>query len=247
MNAISIPLDDAELDELEMLLASPSLPDTTLNLEAIDGLFCALIVAPGGATLGDAMPLVLGGDGNAGEPTQSELERLLVLLERHWNDLALRLNLAPSQRYEDAVYQAILYPPPDEAPQARGTMQDAQDNPDAEWWGRDWADGFSMGVESREDAWAPLLDDVEASAVLWPVWVLQHGYDPQQPSTPVKLDELAAELADIAYALRDWWCVASGRPVAPEPVRRDAEPGRNDPCPCGSGKKFKKCCGAEAR
>jgi len=30
----------------------------------------------------------------------------------------------------------------------------------------------------------------------------------------------------------------------PEPVRR-AEPkiGRNDPCRCGSGKKFKKCCG----
>ncbi len=26
--------------------------------------------------------------------------------------------------------------------------------------------------------------------------------------------------------------------------RRTAEPGRNDPCPCGSGKKFKKCCGA---
>ncbi len=32
---------------------------------------------------------------------------------------------------------------------------------------------------------------------------------------------------------------------APQPVRRD-EPkvGRNDPCPCGSGKKYKKCCGA---
>jgi preprotein translocase subunit SecA len=30
-----------------------------------------------------------------------------------------------------------------------------------------------------------------------------------------------------------------------EPLRR-AEPkiGRNDPCPCGSGKKYKKCCGA---
>lgn len=29
-----------------------------------------------------------------------------------------------------------------------------------------------------------------------------------------------------------------------EPVRR-AEPkvGRNDPCPCGSGRKYKKCCG----
>ncbi|HOW59919.1 MAG TPA: SEC-C metal-binding domain-containing protein, partial [Candidatus Omnitrophota bacterium] len=32
---------------------------------------------------------------------------------------------------------------------------------------------------------------------------------------------------------------------APEPIRRAAEKvGRNDPCPCGSGKKYKKCCGA---
>jgi uncharacterized protein len=28
------------------------------------------------------------------------------------------------------------------------------------------------------------------------------------------------------------------------PVRREAKIGRNDPCPCGSGKKYKKCCGA---
>jgi len=28
-----------------------------------------------------------------------------------------------------------------------------------------------------------------------------------------------------------------------EPIKADAKPGRNDPCPCGSGKKYKKCCG----
>ena len=28
-----------------------------------------------------------------------------------------------------------------------------------------------------------------------------------------------------------------------EPLKAQAEPGRNDPCPCGSGKKYKKCCG----
>ena len=27
-------------------------------------------------------------------------------------------------------------------------------------------------------------------------------------------------------------------------LKADAQVGRNDPCPCGSGKKFKKCCGA---
>ncbi len=32
-------------------------------------------------------------------------------------------------------------------------------------------------------------------------------------------------------------------PPPVEPIRKDAvEPGRNDPCPCGSGKKFKQCC-----
>lgn len=29
----------------------------------------------------------------------------------------------------------------------------------------------------------------------------------------------------------------------PEPIKATIEPGRNDPCPCGSGKKYKKCCG----
>jgi len=29
---------------------------------------------------------------------------------------------------------------------------------------------------------------------------------------------------------------------AVEPITVDKEPGRNDPCPCGSGKKYKKCC-----
>jgi uncharacterized protein YecA (UPF0149 family) len=29
---------------------------------------------------------------------------------------------------------------------------------------------------------------------------------------------------------------------APEVLPRRQEVGRNDPCPCGSGKKYKKCC-----
>jgi uncharacterized protein YchJ len=32
-----------------------------------------------------------------------------------------------------------------------------------------------------------------------------------------------------------------------EPILGRQEPGRNDPCPCGSGKKFKKCCWNEGK
>jgi preprotein translocase subunit SecA len=35
----------------------------------------------------------------------------------------------------------------------------------------------------------------------------------------------------------------AGEGVPKKPVRANNEPGRNDPCPCGSGKKYKKCCG----
>jgi len=40
------------------------------------------------------------------------------------------------------------------------------------------------------------------------------------------------------------WYFTDGNLVAPQPhVRSEPKVGRNDPCPCGSGAKFKKCCG----
>ena len=42
----------------------------------------------------------------------------------------------------------------------------------------------------------------------------------------------------------DRWFYADGDMVKAQPVVREApKVGRNEPCPCGSGKKFKKCCG----
>ena len=41
------------------------------------------------------------------------------------------------------------------------------------------------------------------------------------------------------------WYFYDGKSVKPAPFRNEKpQVGRNDPCPCGSGKKFKKCCGA---
>jgi SEC-C motif-containing protein len=40
------------------------------------------------------------------------------------------------------------------------------------------------------------------------------------------------------------WYFHDGEMVKAAPVARAPKVGRNDPCPCGSGKKYKKCCGA---
>lgn len=47
------------------------------------------------------------------------------------------------------------------------------------------------------------------------------------------------ELADLQFVGGD-----GGAASASKQVIRGAKVGRNDPCPCGSGKKYKKCCGA---
>lgn len=58
--------------------------------------------------------------------------------------------------------------------------------------------------------------------------------------------------ADYLYTLPEWDDVLSEEKrheivkefKRSKTVRKEKEPGRNDPCPCGSGKKYKKCCGA---
>lgn len=50
------------------------------------------------------------------------------------------------------------------------------------------------------------------------------------------------ELAEFSKVSGQWF-FDDGQPVKRKPLKADDKPGRNDPCPCGSGKKYKKCCG----
>lgn len=57
------------------------------------------------------------------------------------------------------------------------------------------------------------------------------------------------EHVEVARFVREEgrWAYAGQEEVRPVTVRREGPKiGRNDPCPCGSGKKYKKCCGAAA-
>ena len=59
--------------------------------------------------------------------------------------------------------------------------------------------------------------------------------------------------ADYLYTLKAWEEIFSEEKIMQiikdfkrsKIVHKEKEPGRNDPCPCGSGKKYKKCCGAK--
>jgi hypothetical protein len=113
-------------------------------------------------------------------------------------------------------------------------------------------------LEHKEDRWALIQasevlreigDSVEAEAILRTV--LETSQDDPMMNDDAR-DALAAMLdqqgrGDEAELLRSASVESANEEYARENARRDAaiaDVGRNDPCPCGSEKKFKKCCGA---
>ena len=117
-----------------------------------------------------------------------------------------------------------------------------------------WALGFMYAVENWPDEWAAPRDadaaemlDAGLQAIValteddtGPPAVSMYAEDGPPSVSERRLDEFGAAIWAV-YDLRQLW-KAMGPRVAQ--VRKEATPGRNDPCPCGSGKKYKKCHGA---
>jgi hypothetical protein len=87
-----------------------------------------------------------------------------------------------------------------------------------------------LGQAAPREGKTPLTDVAEA--IRW--WACFERDLPRRRSSPPPLP--AAPPATDATA--DW----DGR-EEPKPYRAPPKVGRNEPCPCGSGKKYKKCCG----
>jgi uncharacterized protein len=117
-----------------------------------------------------------------------------------------------------------------------------------------WALGFMYAVETWPDDWAAPRDPEAArmlDSALGAIVALTED-DRGKPAVSMfaedgppsvseeRLDDLGAAIWAV-YDLRQLWKSLGPRSGA---VRKPPEPGRNDPCPCGSGKKYKKCHGA---
>jgi uncharacterized protein len=96
------------------------------------------------------------------------------------------------------------------------------------------------------------VDDEAALLALWavPLVALTHGADSADWQAYVQAfhdgqapdrDDVLADALLTLQDLRLWW---TDQIPVPETRRAAPTPGRNDPCPCGSGRKYKKCHGA---
>jgi uncharacterized protein len=102
--------------------------------------------------------------------------------------------------------------------------------------------------------WQALFDSEQGQAWLNPLHLMgSDGLTPEELAliaTPEQRESLTNQIpASIAAIYRFWLPYRQAvheQKLTATIQRTEPKVGRNDPCPCGSGKKFKKCCGAAA-
>ncbi|HEV2365718.1 MAG TPA: UPF0149 family protein [Caulobacteraceae bacterium] len=112
---------------------------------------------------------------------------------------------------------------------------------------RQWAEGFWTAATLDPAGWSAYLDDERTRVILTPLAGFApfgHEFDPADNIDEL-LDAAAAAIPRSVLLLRMIAAMRAERPS--QRVSHPSRPriGRNDPCPCGSGRKYKRCCGGD--
>ena len=209
-------LSEPELDRIERFLDAPERAEQTLTLDMAQGLLAAAASGPSPVPRERWLPEIIG-DAEADD-------EIVALLTRFADETARQLNEADG-------FDFILYGEDDDL--------------------GPWADGYLQGVELAEPRWDEVADEEDLDNILFPFLALtgdakqlalESGEAWMSDDEEAKmLEEVRENFASHLFDVRQYFFERS----IPETVRRDSpKVGRNDPCPCGSGKKYKNCHGA---
>jgi yecA family protein len=109
-----------------------------------------------------------------------------------------------------------------------------------------WLRGFRKPMSLAPADWAALIEDHRTQVIVTPFVgfmdrIKDDTFEPA-PDIDERLDEVATEIPRAILLLRKIAEPRASPTSRPTPLR-STKVGRNGPCPCGSGKKFKRCCG----
>ncbi len=225
-------LSEDEFDELDAFLMSESQSEESMDISAVDGFFAAIALNPEFILPSQWLPWVW--DMEEGEEAPAfesvaQAERISGLLLRHYNSV--------QEAVSEERFAPLMY-----------TLQ--QEDGSELYDGEGWSMGFMLGVELFKEVWLPVLGSHPEWLAPMILLGTEDGWDELEAGEE-PLDRIRAAyeaIPDIVEALFQYFLpqreAAAQERVTATLQRAGDKVGRNDPCPCGSGKKFKKCCGA---
>ncbi len=194
--------------------------DSIFEVSELDGFFAALACAPDLIPPSRWMPAIWGGD--EASPEWQTLEDA-----RAFSEMVMTLYNEVVLSFTENVFEALFLER--EVEGATYTIVD------------EWCAGFLRGL----GLWGHLVtaDQAELEECLQPLalFATEQGFESQESMQDA---DIALEQMRIEPSVRRLYRhFAARRNQARHPfVRNTPKVGRNDPCPCGSGKKYKHCC-----
>jgi uncharacterized protein len=230
--SLSEPLDHEELARLDEFLLNRVDDETAdrinaaggdegiLDVSELDGFLTALVSGPSVIVPSRWLPAIWGAQEPIWESTE-QFEEIFGLIVRQQNVVAATL-LHDPEAFEPMFGER----------EVEGRTYLIVD---------EWCHGYMRAVALDADAWC--AGGTEVKELLSPIrlWGTEEGWVRIKAMSDADQASERKAIPQAVRALYTYWL--ERRAPQPTPMRR-ATPkvGRNDPCPCGSGKKYKHCC-----
>jgi uncharacterized protein len=213
-------LRDLDLEKLDEFLMSDRAPEDCMQLSDLDGFLTAVVIGPELIMPSEWLPVIWGED----EPLFENLEEaqdIIGVIMGRYNQILQQIG-GEADAYEPLFWEA----------------------PDGSLLAADWAEGFMDGVALRRQSWRQLLESDDGRTLLAPIVAFLHDEHGNSllDAEPDDLAELRRAATDLivpsVQGIDAYWKTRRQK------SRNAPRIGRNEPCPCGSGRKYKRCCGA---
>lgn len=215
-----LTFDEAARSRLMELLDAKSEAHNTMRCDEVQGFMMALLSGPDALNPTNWLPEILGEESLFDAKERTEIERLVMAMAA---DMRMKLNekiLPDLWFYEDEVGNPDFYT---------------------------WCNAYLYALDIVPTDWFEAVDQEEFEDLFYPIMALGGIYDDEENGEVIlhlnekELTQLESDLPHVLLDIYWYWQAIINKP---QTVRREGEKvGRNDPCPCGSGKKYKACCG----
>ena len=222
--------EEKRLDRLNELLFALPVDNMPMTLSELDGYVTGVLACPERISPSEWLPEVWGETGDAQFADQKAAEETIGAVMEHYNSVA------------GTMTRSLWIEP----------IYEVDPNSDETLW-EPWVDGFTRAMRLRPGAWENLLDqaDDETRATVIFMMALQDIYTGNSKFTDDEIDDIDREAPDmipncvatILHQSRPELAGAVPANLPGMPHRATPRTGRNDPCSCGSGRKYKHCCG----